>query len=77
MFDRLFQLIKIARKLGSSGALETINEVYKIPFILKIFLILLILDQRKKFMKLTKHLVKNFVMLLNKWGLLLLSLDNF
>ena len=54
MFDRLFQLVKIARKLGSSGALETINEVYKIPFILKIFFNLINFRSKKKVYEINK-----------------------
>ena len=34
---KVIQLIKIARKLSSSGALDTINQLYKLPLILKIF----------------------------------------
>ena len=30
MIKRFLQLIKIARKLASSGALDTINQLYKI-----------------------------------------------
>ena len=37
MIKRLIQLIKIARKLASSGALDTINQLYKLPLVLKIF----------------------------------------
>ena len=37
MFKRLFLLFKIARKLASSGAIDTINEIYNIPTTLKIF----------------------------------------
>ena len=37
MFTRIYQLFVIARKLASSGAIETINEIYNIPFIVKIF----------------------------------------
>ena len=54
MFDRLFQLVKIAKKLGSSGALETINEVYKIPFILKIFFNLINFRSKKKVYEINK-----------------------
>ena len=36
MIRKLFQLFKIARKLGSSGALETINQIYKVPLSLKL-----------------------------------------
>ena len=54
MFERLLQLIKIARKLGSSGALETINEVYKIPFILKIFFDFINFGSKKKVQEINK-----------------------
>ena len=54
MFERLFQLIKIARKLGSSGALSTINEVYKIPFILKIFFDFINFGSKKKIYEINK-----------------------
>ena len=38
MIKKLLQLFKIARKLASSGALETINQLYKVPFPIKIFI---------------------------------------
>ena len=37
MFKRVYQLFKIARKLGSSGALDTVGELYKVPFTIKLF----------------------------------------
>jgi ubiquinone biosynthesis protein len=37
MFRSIFQLFKIARKLASSGAVETVNEIYSIPFFIKLF----------------------------------------
>ena len=37
MFNRIFQLFKIARKLSISGAIDTINQIYKIPLIINIF----------------------------------------
>ena len=30
MFKRVFKLFQIARKLSTSGAVETINEIHKI-----------------------------------------------
>ena len=47
MFKRIFQLFKIARKLASSGAVETINEVYNIPFLIKLFFDLMSLGSEK------------------------------
>ena len=37
MFYRLLTLFKILRKLSSSGAIDTINQIYKVPLSLKIF----------------------------------------
>ena len=48
MIKRLLQLIKIARKLASSGALDTINQLYKLPLILKIFFDLISIGSKKK-----------------------------
>ncbi len=48
MVKRLVQLIKIARKLSSSGALETINQLYKLPIFLKIFFDIISIGSRKK-----------------------------
>ena len=48
MFKSVFQLFKIARKLAVSGAVDTINEVYKIPFGIKIFFNLFSLGSNKK-----------------------------
>ena len=36
MFNRVFQLFKIARKLATSGAITTINEIYDVPSSIKI-----------------------------------------
>ena len=47
MFKRIFQLFKIARKLASSGALETINEIYNIPFLMKLFFELMSVGSQK------------------------------
>ena len=48
MIKRFIQLIKIARKLASSGALETINQLYKLPLILKVFFDLISIGSRRK-----------------------------
>ena len=37
MIKRLILLIKIARKFASSGAIDTINQLYKLPLIKNIF----------------------------------------
>ncbi len=37
MLKSLIQLFIIARKLAVSGAVKTVNEIYDIPFAIKIF----------------------------------------
>ena len=54
MIKRFIQLIKIARKLSSSGALDTINQLYKLPLILKIFFDLISIGSHKKAISHTK-----------------------
>ncbi len=54
MIKRFIQLIKIARKLASSGALDTINQLYKLPLILKIFFDLISIGSNKKAINHTK-----------------------
>ena len=49
MLKRVYLLFKIARKLASSGALETINEIYNLPLSVKIlFNFLSFGSERKK-----------------------------
>ena len=48
MFKSVFQLFRIARKLATSGAVETINEVYNIPFAVKLFFNLFSIGSKKK-----------------------------
>ena len=60
MFKRIFQLFKIARKLASSGAIDTVNEIYNIPFPIKLFFNLISIgSQKKKFNQYQKNQVKN------------------
>ena len=37
MFKRVFKLFQIARKLSKSGAIDTINQVHQIPFLINLF----------------------------------------
>ncbi len=55
MFKQVYQLFKIARKLGCSGAIDTINEIYKIPLIIKIFFDLISLGSEKKIINNSKN----------------------
>ena len=48
MFKSIFQLFSIARKLAISGAVETVNEIYNIPFVIKLFFDLFAIGSKKK-----------------------------
>jgi len=54
MFKSIFQLFKIARKLASSGAVDTINEVYNIPFSIKLFFDFFSIGSTKKLINRSK-----------------------
>ena len=48
MIIRIFQLFKISRKLATSGAIETIQQIYNLPILLKILFEILALGSTKK-----------------------------
>ncbi len=77
MFDRLFQLIRIARKLGASGALDTINEIYKIPFILKIFFDFINFGSKRKVYEINKTSGQKLCDAFEKMGTTFIKLGQF
>jgi ubiquinone biosynthesis protein len=48
MFKSIFQLFRIARKLALSGAVDTLNEIYNIPLVIKLFFELLTIGTKRK-----------------------------
>jgi len=54
MFKSIFQLFRIARKLASSGAVETINEIYNVPFVVKLFFDLFSIGSKRKIINKSK-----------------------
>jgi ubiquinone biosynthesis protein len=48
MLKRLFQLIKIARKLALSGAIETVSQIYDVPLSIKLLFNLLSVGSKNK-----------------------------
>ncbi len=48
MFKRIFQLFLIARKLGSSGAVDTLNQVYRIPTTINFFFNVISIGSKKR-----------------------------
>ena len=54
MLKSIFQLFKIARKLASSGAVDTVNEIYDVPFSIKLFFDLFSIGSTKKLINKSK-----------------------
>ncbi len=48
MFKRVFQLLKIARKLSTSGAVDTINQIYNLPLTINLFFSAISIGSHKK-----------------------------
>ena len=48
MFKRIFRLFKIARKLSTSGAIDTINQMYNLPIMINLFFELISFGSPKK-----------------------------
>ena len=48
MIKRIIQLFKIARKLALSGAIDTIDQIYKLPLIITLFFNFLSRGSKKK-----------------------------
>ena len=48
MISRVLRLFSIARKLSISGAVETVNQIYKLPLTINIFFNLISLGSNKK-----------------------------
>ena len=48
MFKRVFRLFKIARKLSTSGAIDTINQIYSLPIIMNLFFNMISIGSSKK-----------------------------
>jgi ubiquinone biosynthesis protein len=54
MFKSIFQLFRMARKLASSGAVEAVNDVYSIPFTIKLFFDFFSIGSTKKILNKSK-----------------------
>ncbi len=48
MFKRVFRLLKIARKLSTSGAIDTINQIHNLPILINIFFNIISIGSEKK-----------------------------
>ncbi len=77
MVKRLIQLIKIARKLASSGAIDTINKLYKLPTILKIFFDLMSIGSQKMLLNNSKSSGEKLCDALEGMGTTFIKLGQF
>ena len=48
MVNRILRLFKIARKLSTSGAVETINQIHSLPLLITIFFNIISIGSAKK-----------------------------
>ena len=77
MFKRFFQLIKIARRLSISGAVEIVDEIYKLPVGIIYLFKFLSIGSQKNYLITLNNLAKDYALLLKEWGQLSLKLGQF
>ncbi len=77
MFKRVYQLFKIARKLGSSGALDTVGEIYKVPTTIKVFFDVISLGSERKIINISKKPGEKLCLALEGMGTTFIKLGQF
>ena len=77
MLKSLIQLFIIARKLAVSGAVKTINEIYDIPFAIKIFFELFAIGAKKKSLNNNKKPGEKLCNALEEMGTTFIKLGQF
>ena len=77
MFKRVYQLFKIARKLASSGAIKTVNEIYSVPLIINIFFDLISFGSNKKDLNFAKKPGEKLCDALQEMGTTFIKLGQF
>tara|TARA_X000001036_G_scaffold5588_1_gene5064 strand:- start:268 stop:1833 length:1566 start_codon:yes stop_codon:yes gene_type:complete len=77
MINRVFQLIKIARKLSTSGAIDTINQIYNLPLLINIFFNLMSLGSQKKTLNIHKQPGEKLCVALEGMGTTFIKLGQF
>ena len=68
MLKRVFKLFKIARKLSTSGAIDTINQVHQIPISINLFFSLISIGSKNTLIR-KKNQVKTSAKLYKVWVL--------
>ena len=77
MFSRFFQLFKIARKLSTSGAIDTINDIYNLPIIVSTFFNIISLGSSKKNFNNKKKPGEKLCVALEEMGTTFIKLGQF
>ena len=77
MFKRVFQLIKITRKLSTSGAIDTINQIYNLPLFINIFFNLFSVGSNKKVLNNKKDPGEKLCIALEGMGTTFIKLGQF
>ncbi len=77
MIKRLILLVKIARKFASSGAIDTINQLYKLPLSLKIFFDIISIGSKKKIISHTRSSGEKLCDALEGMGTTFIKLGQF
>ena len=77
MLKSLIQLFIIARKLAVSGAVKTVNEIYDIPFAIKIFFELFAIGAKKKSLNYNKKPGEKLCDALEEMGTTFIKLGQF
>ena len=77
MFKRIFLLFKIARKLSTSGAIDTINQMYNLPIIIKLFFELISIGSPKKTLNNQKKPGEKLCVALQGMGTTFIKLGQF
>ncbi len=77
MFNRVFQLFKIARRLSTSGAVDTINQIYNLPLIINIFFNLISIGSEKNILNNQKKPGEKLCLALESMGTTFIKLGQF
>ena len=77
MFKRIFQLFKIARKLSTSGSIDTINQIYTLPVTINIFFNLISIGSEKKLVNNQKKPGEKLCLALEGMGTTFIKLGQF
>jgi len=77
MFNRVFQLFKIARKLSTSGAVDTINQIYNLPLTINIFFNLISIGSEKNILHNQKKPGEKLCLALESMGTTFIKLGQF